>query len=149
MAENATLPQSPRMRAITVSRQYGSGGGEIARLLAEKLGWRLIDHEVVVGVARELGVTLDEAEAQDERSESLITRLLASMSLAYPNEGTDHAESPEARSAAYQEALRRVVVTAADEGKVVIVGRASQVVLADRRDVLHVRIVASLPQRVT
>lgn len=149
MAENATPSQSPRMRAITVSRQYGSGGGEIARLLAESLGWRLIDHEVVVGVARELGVSLDEAEAQDERSESLITRLLASMSLAYPNEGGDLAESPESRAAAYQEALRRVVVAAADEGNVVIVGRASQVVLADRRDVLHVRVVAPLPKRVT
>lgn len=149
MAETSEAPSvTPHMRAITISRQYGSGGGEIARLLAEKLGWRLVDHEVVVGVARELGVSQEEAEAQDERSESLITRLLAGMSLAYPNEGTELAASPEARATLYQEALRRVVETAANEGNVVIVGRASQVVLANRRDVFHARIVAPLDLRV-
>lgn len=149
MATDAVSPQqAPQMRAITVSRQYGSGGGEIARLLAEKLNWRLVDHEVVVGVARELGVSLEEAEAQDERAESLITRLLASMSLAYPNEGTELVATPEARAAQYQDALRRVVEAAAVEGNVIIVGRASQVVLSDRRDVLHARIVAPLPARI-
>jgi len=51
------------MRAITISRQYGSGGGEIAARLATRLGWKLIDHEVVVRVAQELGVTEAEAEA--------------------------------------------------------------------------------------
>lgn len=149
MAEPSVTPgETPRMRAITVSRQYGSGGGEIARLLAEKLSWRLVDHEVVVGVARELGVSQEEAEAQDERTESFITRLLAGMSLAYPNEGTEYAASPEARASLYHQALRRVVETAADEGNVVIVGRASQVVLGDRRDVLHARVVAPLDLRV-
>lgn len=149
MAEPTITPDgAPRMRAITVSRQYGSGGGEIARLLAEKLGWRLVDHEVVVRVAHELGVSQEEAEAQDERTESLITRLLAGMSLAYPNEGTELAASPEARATLYHQALRRVVEAAADEGNVVIVGRASQVVLAQRRDVFHARIVAPLELRV-
>ncbi len=33
-----------QMRAVTISRKYGSGGGEIAM----RLGWQLIDHEVVV-----------------------------------------------------------------------------------------------------
>lgn len=137
-----------RIRAITLSRQYGSGGGEIARRLADKLGWRLVDHEVVLGVAHELGVSLEEAEAQDERTESLVSRLLAGISLAYPNEGTELASTPEARAALYQNALRKVVETAAAEGDAVIVGRGSQVVLADRRDVFHARIVAPLNARV-
>jgi len=34
------------MRAITISREYGSGGGEIAARLARRLGWQLIDHAV-------------------------------------------------------------------------------------------------------
>ncbi|TMC19430.1 MAG: cytidylate kinase-like family protein, partial [Chloroflexi bacterium] len=34
------------MRAITISREYGSGGGEIATRTATRLGWKLIDHEV-------------------------------------------------------------------------------------------------------
>ncbi len=60
-----------QMRAVTISRKYGSGGGEIATRLAQRLGWQLIDHEVVVQVAHELGVSEAEAEAHDERVESL------------------------------------------------------------------------------
>src|SRR3954454_15496845 len=56
MSQPETSPDAP-MRAITISREYGSGGGEIAGRLATRLGWRLVDHEVVVRVARELGVT--------------------------------------------------------------------------------------------
>jgi CMP/dCMP kinase len=48
----------------------------------------------------------------------------------------------------YQQTVRRVVESAADSGRAVIVGRASQVILARRRDVLHVRIVAPLQARV-
>ncbi len=44
------------MQAVTISRQYGSGGGEIAVRLARKLGWQLIDHGVIEQAARELGV---------------------------------------------------------------------------------------------
>ena len=45
------------MRAITISREYGSGGGEIATRLTKRLGWQLVDHEVVVQAAHELGVS--------------------------------------------------------------------------------------------
>src|SRR5205085_4402756 len=67
------------MRAVTISREYGSGGGEIARRLAQRLGWRLIDHEVVVQVAHALGVSEAEAEAHDERADNIALRILASL----------------------------------------------------------------------
>jgi CMP/dCMP kinase len=143
-------PDSP-MRAVTISREYGSGGGEIAVRLAQRLGWRLVDHEVTVRVARELGVTVTEAEDHDERLEGFVTLLLNNMQWidwmglaqydtitppALPDEGS------------YQAALHRVVAAAASEGQVVIVGRGSQVLLRGRREVLHARVVAPLSQRV-
>jgi cytidylate kinase len=66
------------MQAITISREYGSGGGEIAARLAHRLGWQLIDHEVVERVAQELGVSEAEAEEHDEYAESLASRILCS-----------------------------------------------------------------------
>ena len=54
------------MKAITISRQYGSGGGEIGARLAARLNWGLIDHELVAQVARELGITEQTAQARDE-----------------------------------------------------------------------------------
>jgi len=57
-----------RMSAVTISREYGSGGGEIAARLARRLGWQLIDHEIVERVASEMVKSTQEAEAQDEQT---------------------------------------------------------------------------------
>jgi cytidylate kinase len=147
-----SVPGAPTMRAVTISREYGSGGGEIAARLAHASGWRLIDHEVVVQVAHDLGLSEEDAELQDEHVASFIEQALDSLSLAYPsaypNISGSVPPSPLQRQQAYHEALQRVILNAADEGNVVIVGRGSHVVLADRRDVLRVAVVAPLPQRI-
>jgi len=54
------------MRAITISREYGSGGGEIAARLARRLGWQLIDHAIIEQTASELEVRETEVEKHDE-----------------------------------------------------------------------------------
>ena len=137
------------MRAITISREYGSGGGEIAARLAQHLNWHLIDHEVVVRVALELGVSEAEAEAYDERDEGLVSRILTSLQMIQPSILVAAPPMPLATDAhEYNEARRRVIDAAVKTGHVVIVGRGSQVQLAQRRDVLHVRIVASLERRI-
>lgn len=136
------------MRAITLSREYGSGGGEIAARLAERLGWRLVDHEVVVHVAKDLGISIDEAEERDDRAESVVTRVLASLQLVDPTaiSSMPLAHLPDDRM--YARALSRVVEGAYAAGSAVIVGRSGQAVLRVRRDVLHVRVIAPLPQRI-
>src|SRR5215208_1398801 len=78
MVQPEAAPDTP-MRAITISREYGSGGGEVAGRLAARLGWRLVDHEVVVRVARELGVTEAAVAEHDEQVEGLAARLLGAM----------------------------------------------------------------------
>ncbi len=72
------------MRAITISREYGSGGGEIAARLARRLGWKLIDHEVVVRVAEMLHVSEEEAEDHDECVESLAARIFKGLRPVHP-----------------------------------------------------------------
>jgi CMP/dCMP kinase len=148
-ASDAT--QTTGMRAITVSREYGSGGGEIAARLARTLGWRLIDHEVVVEVARRLGVTESDAAQRDEQPESLVDQVLRSFRAVDPTPLSlvgvpDILVTPEAHD--YRTALRETVLATAAAGNVVIVGRGSQAILSKRREVLHVRIVAPLAQRI-
>jgi len=135
------------MSAITISRQYGSGGGEVAAHLARRLGWQLIDHEIVAQVAHSLGITEEEADVRDEHVEGFIARALNALQAASPVVPAPVAP-PEQAEAIYNEALREVVETAANTGRVVIVGRAGQAFLSGRRDVLHVRMVAPLQQRI-
>ena len=139
--------KNPEMRAITISRQYGSGGGEVAAHLAQRLDWQLIDHEIVAQVAHSLGITEEEADVHDERLEGFIVRALNALQAAALVVPASVAPLEQAE-AVYDEALRKVVETAANTGRVVIVGRMGQALLAARRDVLHVRIVAPLSQRV-
>lgn len=145
---NDDVEATNRMRAVTISREYGSGGGEIAARLAQRLGWQLVDHEVVVEVARALGVSEAEAEAHDERTEGLVSRILSSMQLIEPVMFIGPATLPEADEQKYRNALYNVVEAAVTQGHVVIVGRGSQMLLNQRRDVLHARIVAPLDLRV-
>src|SRR2546421_8629584 len=65
------------MRAVTISREYGSGGGEMATRLARKLGWQLIDHAIIEQVARELEVYETEVQKHaEEYVESTLSRIL-------------------------------------------------------------------------
>lgn len=152
MADSAanTTPPASGMRAITIARLYGSGGGEVASRVAQHLGWKLIDHEVIVRVARELGITHEEAEDRDEHTEGFILRALNSMSLMYPSmvENVPPAPSPATRERSYQTALRRVIELAVEEGNAVIVGRGAGSMLVTRPDVLRVYVVAPLEQRI-
>ncbi|HEX9057189.1 MAG TPA: cytidylate kinase-like family protein [Ktedonobacterales bacterium] len=135
------------MRAITISRQYGSGGGEVAARLAERLGWQLIDHHIVAEVAVAMGITEEEAKARDERVERIVTHVLSAMGHAAAEAAVAVPSTSVIADDAYYEAVRNAVEMAVNVGRVVIVGRGGQVLLADRRDVLHVRVVAPLQQR--
>jgi CMP/dCMP kinase len=139
------------MRAVTISREYGSGGGEIGARLARRLGWDLVDHEIVAMVAEKMGITLQEAAARDEHAESFFARMLSTMQVT--SGGVTHPRplSVPLRElqSTYHQTLTTSVQAAVEEGHVVIIGRGSQVLLAGRRDVLHVRIVAPMAQRIT
>lgn len=55
------------IRVITVEREYGSRGGEFAHELAERLGWKLMDEELVSAAAKRAGVSTELAARFDER----------------------------------------------------------------------------------
>src|SRR5437588_4105743 len=144
------------MRAITISREYGSGGGEIAARLARKLGWQLIDHAIIEQTADELGVHETEVEKYDEEyvestRPGILDRIIEQLAPSAPMTGGGGVlirPSSSAEGLAYGATMRDIITAAATTGHVVIVGRGGQVLLADKRDVLHVRVVAPLEQRV-
>ncbi|MGH9698534.1 MAG: cytidylate kinase family protein, partial [Candidatus Acidiferrales bacterium] len=64
-----------QFRVITVEREYGSGGANIARKLSEKLGWKLWDQAITAEIARVAKVDPKAAQRCDERVDSLLSRL--------------------------------------------------------------------------
>ena len=71
------------MPIITLSRQYGSGGSEVAELTAKTLGWELLDNEVVDAVAARLGLSIEEVKAREERAPSLVERLSSALAMGW------------------------------------------------------------------
>lgn len=137
---------------VTITRQYGSGGSEIARLAARALGWTLVDNEFVEEVARRAGLPPDEVAQREERAPGLLERLARTLAVASPemflasgtSGGVPRVDADEATIVRLTE---RVIAEAAAEGRVVLVGRGAQAILAQRADALHVYVVASKPWR--
>ncbi len=77
------------MGVITISRQYGSGGLAIGRMVAEILSYRYINKDLVIEVAREAEIPLSDIERFDECPESAATRLVKKLLLSpYPSNFT-------------------------------------------------------------
>jgi len=124
---------------ITVSRLYGSGGSEVATLVAKELGWSLLDNTVVDMVAARLGITPAQVAAREERVPSLVERIsdaltLGSQEWITPMTATRRAPTDEQLI----EVTRHVLDEAILAGPLVVVGRGAQSMLAERSDAIHV-----------
>lgn len=137
------------MAVITISRQYGSGGSEVAERVARALGWALYDNAVVEEVAQRLRMTPAEVSAREERVPSLVERMATAMALGAPEMmpmvGDLAAQPSEERMVLM---TRRVIEDAVRAGPVVLVGRGAQCMLASRTDALHVFCYAPLEELV-
>jgi cytidylate kinase len=125
--------------AITVTRLFGSGGGELARRVAESLGWRLVDNAVIDAIARGIHTTPAAVQAIDERAPSLAERLADALALGGGEVVAASLATPmpptEQRIA---DVTKDVILQAVARGPVVVVGRGAQALLAERTDVMHV-----------
>jgi cytidylate kinase len=134
---------------ITVTREYASGGSDVAQLVAQGLGWTVIDNEFVDAVARRAGLPAEAVAQREERAPGLLERLARTLAVASPELFT----GPEVSQAERDEATihtitERIIHEAAAAGRVVLVGRGAQAILARRPEALHVYVVASKPWRV-
>jgi cytidylate kinase len=113
----------------TISRQYGSGGSRLAIKLAELCGYELVWREIINQAAIKIGSP--------------------DMALAVIDElGLLGISPDDETSLKYRDAIQQVVISKAEKGNVVIVGRASQLILKDFPNCLHIRIIASLETRI-
>lgn len=126
------------IKIITIEREYGSGGGEIAQMVANHLGWKLWDQRLTEEIARLANCPKAVVEAREEKNDPLYYRLFKSF-LRGSYEGSINA--PKLNLVDSETILRitkRVVEHAAERGNCVIVGRGSQQFLKGRTDTLRV-----------
>ena len=124
------------MKIITISREFGSGGRELGKRLAEELGIHCYDHEIIELIAKEHGF--------DERYVANISEKC--IEAAYPTTiGHRFAMPPvQIMDQGFQVAAaqQQIIENFAKQGDCVIVGRCGDYVLRDRKDVLRIFVYA-------
>jgi shikimate kinase len=136
------------IKIITVEREYGSGGGEIAQMLATQLGWKLWDHLLTEEIARLAKCPKNVVEVREEKTDPLYYRLFKSF-LRGSYEGSLNAHKLNLVDAeCILQFTERVVQQVASMGNSVIVGRGSQLFLRDRSDTLRVFLYAPREDKV-
>jgi cytidylate kinase len=149
------------MPVITISKQHGAGGKDIALALARELGCEVVDKSLIIKVAQQARVGTDRVENFDQEHYSSIDKYLSGIFLANPALfGPGSFDFPATSSAglmADQEffnAQKYLTLTQAlikelyQKGNVVLVGRGGQLLLADKNDCLHLRLCAPLEYRI-
>jgi cytidylate kinase len=136
------------IRIVTVEREYGCGGGEIAKRLAESVGWKLWDHQLTEEIARLANCPKAAVEQREERTDPLYYRLFKSF-LRGSYEGSINAHKLNlVDSETILKMTERVVQHAANKGNCVIVGRGSQLFLSARPDTFRVFLYAPREDKV-
>lgn len=127
-------------KIITISREYGSGGAEIGRQLAKKLGIPCYDREIVEKATVESGLLKADVEQKGEYL-SALSKLTSHFTLynLYSNMTKDdiiwHAQS-------------KVIKQFADKGPCVIIGRCADYILRDYEDVVNIFIYSDMDKRI-
>ena len=130
------------IRVITIEREYGSGGGEIAKKVADRLGWKLWDQLLTNEIARVMECDCSVVEERAEKKDSLSYRLFRAF-MRGSHEGSLNAQSMKMADAdCIRDVAERIVKQIAERGKCVIVGRGSAYYLQGRRDVFNVFVYA-------
>ena len=117
------------MYFITFSRKMGTNGSEIARRVAEQLGYAFYDTEAIENAAREMGFLQDVKEI-DEKVPSLFQRLFS--------------QKPEV----HLDRLNSIIYELASRGNAVFLGRGSHILLRALKCALHIRVTAGLEKRI-
>ena len=119
-------------RIITISREFGSGGKAIGKMVADKLGYKFYDSEIIEKVMLSSGLSKEIVEKYDEYAthrNSLLYNIAINAAGSY--NGLSIANQ-------VQIAQINVIKQLAEEGNCVIIGRGADYILRDRSDCLHV-----------
>jgi cytidylate kinase len=138
--EEPQEPQPPaipvaRFQNICISREAGAGAGALARLLGQRLGWKVYDHELIEAIAHRMGQPIDEIQALDELAPSMVQDWLLPLREEYyaPQE-------------AYLDHLAKLIEAIGRAGESILVGRGAGFMLP-RETTLSLRVIAPLKVR--
>lgn len=136
-------------RVLTVSREFGSGGGRIAQSIAKRLGWKLLDGALIDEIACAAHVDAGVVSRFDEHVDGWLSRMnRQAMRGAALAAGVALEQEKCFDEDVMADLTRTIIERAYEAGNCVIVGRGAQCILQEKADAFHVFVYAPLPVRV-
>lgn len=136
------------MSVITISRQYGAGGKTMGEMIAKKLGYAFLDHDLLQKVAEKAKVSKEWVQDMEKEAGGKLLKFINVLisknqinRILDKNKGYIDEEI-------YVDTLNHVINRIADEGNAVILGRGSQYILKDCKDAYHVLLIAERADRI-
>ncbi len=137
------------IRVITITHQCGTGGTQLASLIARKFGWELLDHHLVNRMARIADLDAATAAQFDEQAARWWRGLRhAGINPAAGCPNVSPRWLDEIDQDSVHDLATQLVQAAADSGECVVVGRGAQCLLQGRSDVFNVLVYAPIEKRV-
>jgi cytidylate kinase len=136
------------IRVITIEREYGSGGADIAERVADRLGWKLWDQLLTNEIARLMECDCSVVEEHAEKRDPLFYRLFRAFMRGSFEGSLNAPRLKMADTDCVREVTERVVKGVAEGGRCVIVGRGSAYYLQRRPDAFHVFVYAPFDGKV-
>ena len=126
---------------ITIGREFGSGGKYIGERLAEELNMKLYDEELIQRVSKERNIDINLLNENDEKHKKSFWYTLAMASMSMYDSVNSLTELPDDDKYFIEQS--KIIEEIADEGNAIIIGRCSNVILKDRKNVVNIFVYSS------
>ena len=126
---------------ITIGREFGSGGKYVGERLAEELNMKLYDAELIERVSKEKNIDINLLNENDEKHKKSFWYTLAMASMSMSDSVNSLTELPDDDKYFIEQS--KVIEEIADEGNAIIIGRCSNVILRNRKNVVNIFIYSS------
>ena len=140
--DNKSNDTTTHKNVIVIGRQYGCGGHDIGKMLAEKFGYEFYDQEIIKMIAGTTGMTPDFISKQEESMTNNFLYDFVNQMYLYKD------KMEEAPKDKIFEAESKVIKDLAAKGNCVIIGRCSDYILRENKNVLKVFFLAPIEQRI-
>lgn len=141
------VPQSQPVDLVTVSREYGAGGSDFARALGVRLGWHVLDHDIIEQVAERLHIKAGFVERCDEQPPGWLDRIAATLLISPPESPVQMETASVLTRDSIAEAAHAAMLESAESPPLIIVGHGAQYIFRDRPGTIQVRLTGSIESR--
>jgi cytidylate kinase len=136
------------MAVVTISRQFGSGGRTLGKMIAEKLGYTFADNEIIQRLSKEANVSANWIRSFEKEAGSRLSRITSKMVSKRWLDRVLAGERGYLDEEIYLDYMVLIIAQIADEGDAVILGRGSQYILDDHPEAFHILLIDELENRI-